>query len=364
MVSNEVKYISQLKSVNSNIIPFDKYNPKQNYPENFTLFQCIKKVSLNATLVCTVENESQINITEDKYASSICSIKYNDIDEVLSILHDIFLSTISNICKTSNDNNIGIALSGGVDSSLIAAYVKYNSKINLHSYTVGTGSKNEFYYAKLCSEYIGATHHEIIIDQEMLIQGIIKMIYFNEMHDVYVIEVYSSLDAIYQKCNKHSNILLTGIGADCVFSNNNQSYKNMVPSFLDLSRVNWSGLSSPYKSEYQGIIEYTPFYSTRLLSFINNICPKMQDHNNTNKYLLKMLADRNNLLPKENIWREKLRFEQGIASDKMFADFLEIEPNDYQHKHKYTYEAFRILFAEKVPVNEFDPYDIKRKIKE
>ena len=55
--------------------------------------------------------------------------------------------------------------------------------------------------------------HQITIDESMFVDGMMNMIYYNEMFDAFSVEVYSPLNSIYTKCKNYSQTLMTGLSA-------------------------------------------------------------------------------------------------------------------------------------------------------
>lgn len=82
------------------------------------------------------------------------------------------------------DVDIGIMLSGGLDSSVIAALAQKYSNKKVHTFTAGFRNKiDERPYARKVSEHIGSNHTEIIIETEEIIDNIEKFIdHFDDLN--------------------------------------------------------------------------------------------------------------------------------------------------------------------------------------
>jgi asparagine synthase (glutamine-hydrolysing) len=96
-----------------------------------------------------------------------------------------------------SDVPYGVLISGGLDSSLIAAIAsKYRKKRvesggkeeawwpRLHSFSVGLADSPDLKYAKKVAEYIGTVHHEIIFTIQEGFDAIPDVIYHLETFDV------------------------------------------------------------------------------------------------------------------------------------------------------------------------------------
>jgi asparagine synthase (glutamine-hydrolysing) len=74
-------------------------------------------------------------------------------------------------CRLISDVPLGCFLSGGIDSSLVAAYAQELVSGRLKTYTVGfqNSSMNEASYAAEIARHLGTDHHEIMISPESVI---------------------------------------------------------------------------------------------------------------------------------------------------------------------------------------------------
>ena len=85
-------------------------------------------------------------------------------------LRDLLSSAVKKRVENS-DREIACLLSGGLDSSLIAALVarEFNEKYGLngakklHTWSIGMEGSEDLRYAKIVAEHIGSTHHEIVL---------------------------------------------------------------------------------------------------------------------------------------------------------------------------------------------------------
>ena len=65
---------------------------------------------------------------------------------------------------------MGVFLSGGIDSSLIAALAQKNSKKKISSFTIGFNESefDEAKYARAISKQLGMNHNEVYFDYSEL----------------------------------------------------------------------------------------------------------------------------------------------------------------------------------------------------
>ena len=120
------------------------------------------------------------------------------------------------------DVPIGVYLSGGLDSSLIAALMnKINPNERYNSFSIsfpGADQKNidEKHYQQLMAGYIQSTHHEIPFGWPRISEKLTEAIYHSEMP---LKETYNTCSLVLSKMVQQNNlkVILSGEGADEIF---------------------------------------------------------------------------------------------------------------------------------------------------
>ena len=118
------------------------------------------------------------------------------------------------------DVPVGFYLSGGLDSSMIAAMIKRVSPdTTRHSFSVGFTDKelSEVKHQRLMAETVGSVHHEIIFDETDITERLARMIYHCECP---VKETYNVCSMSLSQAARDNGIsvVLTGQGADELFA--------------------------------------------------------------------------------------------------------------------------------------------------
>ncbi len=119
--------------------------------------------------------------------------------------------------QLQSDVPCGVLLSGGTDSSLIAAIAQKNSSTPIQTFSIGFNEKqyNEALHAKQVAAHIGTQHNELIVSQKEALPVI------QTMQDIYD-EPYADTSAIptlfvAQFARKQVTVALSGEGADELF---------------------------------------------------------------------------------------------------------------------------------------------------
>ncbi|KAK2096287.1 hypothetical protein P7K49_025321 [Saguinus oedipus] len=189
--------------------------------------------------------------------------------------------------RLMTDRRIGCLLSGGLDSSLVAATLLKQLKeaqvqYPLQTFAIGMEDSPDLLAARKVANHIGSEHHEVLFNSEEGIQALDEVIFSLETYDI------TTVRASYIRKNTDSVVIFSGEGSD-----------ELTQGYIYFHKA-----PSPEKAEEE---------SERLLREL---------------YLFDVLrADRttaahgetfedSNLIPKEILWRPKEAFSDGITSVK------------------------------------------------
>jgi asparagine synthase (glutamine-hydrolysing) len=212
--ASEIK--SLLKAGISRLPDHEAINQYLSYgfvPSPLTGFKAIRKVKAGHMLVCSnngcVDNEfwnlpassgPDRDLTEDETVDVL-------IDELKSVL----------LRQTRSDVPIGIFLSGGIDSSLVASVAVEQCNLKLNAFTIGFKEKsyNELDNAKLVADRLGITLHEIILSESEIFREIEHIMSFLDepFFDYSAIPVYF----VSKLARSHVKTVVGGDGGDELF---------------------------------------------------------------------------------------------------------------------------------------------------
>jgi asparagine synthase (glutamine-hydrolysing) len=142
------------------------------------------------------------------------------------------------------DVPLGMFLSGGIDSSAIAAMMSTMVDEPIKTFSVGFAEReaNEFEYARIVAAAYGTDHHEITITPDQFFAELPNLIW----HEDEPIGFTSSIPLYFvsRLAQKHVKVVLTGEGADETMAgygryqkalsllNYGERYESMTPAFL------------------------------------------------------------------------------------------------------------------------------------
>jgi asparagine synthase (glutamine-hydrolysing) len=220
---------------------------------------------------------------------------------------------------------IGCLLSGGLDSSIISALVAENflNKKDLHTFSIGLKDSVDLKYAKVVAEYLGTTHHEIIVSEKEMLESIPEVIKQIESFDITTIRASTPMYLLskYIKNNTNIKVVFSGEGSD--EASGSYIYFHNAPNPLEfqneclrlLQDLHYFDLLRADKTTSGNGLELrVPFMDINFLKFYMSIDPKLKMPKNfgIEKYILRKSFE--NILPKNIIYRTKEAFSDGISS--------------------------------------------------
>jgi asparagine synthase (glutamine-hydrolysing) len=225
---------------------------------------------------------------------------------------------------------IGVLLSGGLDSSLIASIASRlmaESGKKVHSFSIGLDADApDTKAARKAAEFLGTDHHEIHFSIEEGIELLEKIIYHIETYDVISVRasvpMYLLSKAIAEKGIK---VILSGEGADEVFGGH--LYFRNAPSTEEFQKETIERVQKLFTADLlradkstmaNGIETRIPFLDKDFLDVTIRIKPEEKQpktYDGVEKYILRKAFDtpEKPYLPEEILWRQKEQFSDGVG---------------------------------------------------
>lgn len=231
------------------------------------------------------------------------------------------------------DVPVGVFLSGGLDSSLIAAFARAH-KDPLDSFAVGTVDSEDLPRARHVAEYLGTRHHERIYTLEEALAILPEVIYYLESFDCALVRSAIPNYLLAKLAREHVKVALSGEGADELFAG--YSYlKDIQPHALEdellyITRAlhNTNLQRCDRMSMAHGLEVRVPFLDIDLVScaFEMDMGLKLRGDEQTEKWILRQVAQ--GLLPDEIVWRKKAKFAIGSGLSDSLGRYAENEISD------------------------------------
>ncbi|WP_161938123.1 asparagine synthase (glutamine-hydrolyzing) [Mastigocoleus testarum] len=228
--SSNMLSLAALPWVNNEIDPqsIDRYLAVHFVPGDRTIFKDIKRVLPGERLCISVDNPQpkayryyQISIDKQRRISD---------DELVQHLEEAVKS------RLIADVPVGVFLSGGLDSSTVAAIAaKHSPQIDTFSMGFHSAQHDESTYAKQLSQVIGSKHHHFMFDEKSFAQLLpqVAAALDEPIGDQAMLPVYW----LCKEARQHVKVVLSGEGADEVFAG--YSYYGAFLSQKDWNLKSW-----------------------------------------------------------------------------------------------------------------------------
>jgi len=258
----------------------------------------------------------------------------------------------------------GVLLSGGLDSSLIAAITaRFASKRiedddrseawwpRLHTFSIGLEGSPDLAAARTVADFLGTAHHEFHFTVQEGLDALSDVIYHIETYDVTTIRASTPMYLLARRIRAMGiKMVLSGEGADEIFGGylyfhmapNDREFHEELVRKLD-SLHSYDCLRANKSTAAWGVEARVPFLDRDFLDVAMNIAPdaKRPFDGRIEKHILREAG--RDLLPDSILWRQKEQFSDGVGYN--WIDSLKA------HAESQVSDAQMAMAAQRFPIN-------------
>jgi asparagine synthase (glutamine-hydrolysing) len=284
-----------------------------------------------------------------------------------SLLKDVVVSHL----PTHAD--VGVWLSGGVDSSIVAALANYHVD-SLFTFSAGIAGAPDLKYAHQVAQHLKTNHYERNYDLEDALKILEQVIYHLESFDAPLIRSSIGNFLVAELASNHVPFVLSGEGGDELFAG--YAYQKEFSSEVELTLSVQEAIAALHNTALQRVDRSAsaykthaglPFLDPRIVRYALAIPSrwKIRGSQEIEKWTLRqaMATD----LPDEVVWRGKAKFWEGAGAAELMVDYAErqISDTDFEKECEIGYgmplrskeellyyRIFRSLFGDKIPIDE------------
>lgn len=228
----------------------------------------------------------------------------------------------------------GVLLSGGLDSSLVAAiaqqFVKSRVETEghspawwpqLHTYSIGLEGSPDLKAAQVVADHLGTIHHAFTYTLQEGLDALADVIHHLETYDVTTVRASTPMFLMARKIKAMGvKMVLSGEGADEIFGGYLYFHKAPNPEAFHtetvrkLSRLHlYDCLRANKSMAAWGVEARVPFLDKEFMdvAMTQNPAQKMAGGGKIEKHLLREIFE--DLLPEEILWRQKEQFSDGVG---------------------------------------------------
>jgi asparagine synthase (glutamine-hydrolysing) len=258
--------------------------------------------------------------------NSFSVLANNNKPKILENIYDkIYQAVSKRVDNTERD--IACLLSGGLDSSLVAAFVKSIHRGDLHTWCIGFEGSEDLKNAQKVADHIGSIHHSIQVSEQEFLDAIPEVIFNIESYDTTTVRASVGNWLICKKIKEQSNakVIFNGDGADEVMGGYLYFHKAPGSIAFDkecrklLSQIHYFDvLRSDRSISSHGLESRTPFLDRNFVEYYLSISYDLRNHalnGEPEKHLIREAVKKHNpnLLPHEILFRTKEAFSDGVS---------------------------------------------------
>ena len=244
----------------------------------------------------------------------------HDPAEAISLIREVLGQTVRK--RLQSDVPLGAFLSGGLDSSIIAA-LAIREAGTLKTFSVGLEGSPDVEAARRVARHIGSDHAELILTEQAVKEALPRILYHLESFDRDLVRSAVPCWFVSELASRDVKVVLTGEGADELFAGYDY-YKSYGPTDALQHELRRS-VSTMHNINLQRVDRMTmahglearvPFLDTDMIELAAQLSPDLKLHRAhdglVEKWILRKAFE--DLLPRDIVWRDKEQFDHGSGT--------------------------------------------------
>lgn len=230
--------------------------------------------------------------------------------------------------RLMSDVPLGAFLSGGLDSSIIAAIARRHMD-QLHTFSVGFKGSRDLAAARRVSRHLDTIHHEYVLSEDEVLRLLPSIIYHLESFDQDLVRSAIPTYFTARLAAEHVKVVLTGEGADELFAG--YRYHRDIRDASDLQGELRRSVTALHNINLQRVDRLTmahsiearvPFLDVAMIALAQRVPVDLKLRRQAQgppieKWILRKACE--DLLPAEIVWRDKEQFDEGSGTTDLIT---------------------------------------------
>lgn len=293
-----------------------------------------------------------------------------DVESVCRGIHDRLTDAV--IKRLDSDAPVGFLLSGGLDSSLVCAIAARASQKPIRTFAIGMEEDAiDLKYARKAAEFIGSDHTEFTMSKDEVLEALDTVIGHLATWDITTVRASMGMYLLCRKIRKNTDVrvLLTGEISDELFG---YKYTDFAPNAEEFQKESAKRIRELYMYDVlradrcissHSMEARVPFGDTEFVRYVMSVDPALKMNTyGIGKYLLRHAFEKDDLLPRSILMREKAAFSDAVghsmaddlkelASSLYTDEQLEQAAEKYPYRTPFTKESllYRDIFEKHYP---------------
>jgi len=230
------------------------------------------------------------------------------------------------VARVIGDGNVGTWLSGGLDSSAMAALARHHVG-RLNTFAAGLPGAPDLEYARQMADHIHADHHEVVVEPKEMLAVLPEVIYYLESFDALLVRSSILNYLVARQAAQFVPAVFSGEGGDELFAGYDY-LKSLDPGELPAELIDITGRLHNTAlqrvdrcASAHGMVPHVCFLDPEVVDFALRIPVEYKLRNGVEKWILRQaVAD---LLPEAVLNRPKAKFWQGAGVEDLLARYAD-----------------------------------------
>lgn len=249
-------------------------------------------------------------------------------EEAMDAIRDTLVTAVRR--RMMADVPVGVFLSGGLDSSLVAAIMaRFSGDVvgPIHSFAAGTAGSSDLLAARRVADHLGLQHHERVYDADEVVAVLPQVVRSIESYEPSLVRSAVPNYLLAEMTGRVVKVVLTGEGADELFAG--YSHYRDIEQASDLAAELLNGVSGLHNLNLQrcdrvtmahGLEARVPFLDRDLVNLAGRIPIewRLPGAHGQEKALLREAFT--GWLPEDLLWRPKEQFGDGSGTAHVMSE--------------------------------------------
>jgi len=282
-----------------------------------------KSIDLNPRILLNIEIDlikNKVKLSENYLGFLEQKTKNINYEKAKKETEILIRESIKN--RVESDKPLGVLVSGGVDSCLIAKLSEeYNAKVKFYNISIENKGQDKE-YAKLMQKELKNKIKFITVKEESAIKKIPEVVKIIETADPVKVSIALPFYFLAKEMQKDKvKVVLIGNGADSLFCGFSRFLENYSPTKDTISRLRKLYDTDCYRDDTIfmnfNIEARFPYLDKALVKYVINLEDKYKIENEIKKKILRDISSK--YLPKEIAYRKKKAIQYGSGFDKIIT---------------------------------------------
>jgi asparagine synthase (glutamine-hydrolysing) len=330
-VDEMLAFASEIKGLTSHNGTITEFPPGYVYVYHMNgLGYDVDKYNFKTVYDTRFYQDTPYDVLANARADVMSSIELPMEDELLFGVRNAVINSVKR--RLAADKPFAFLLSGGVDSSLVAALSSKLLGKPIRTFCCGMADGTDLHFARLVAKHIGSDHTEVVFTEQEGLDAIYDVVRTVETWDTTTVRasVGQYLVSKYIGCVTDARVVMVGEGPDEICSS--YLYNWFAPNAAELDAASKESVENIHYYDVKradrcisrwGLEGRVPLLDPEFIKAYWTIPAawRVPQYKGIEKWWLRQAFD--GLLPSEVLWRKKEAFSDGVSGERSWFKIIQ-----------------------------------------